>query len=149
MGNDGVARVAVLAGSEPDGLIVVGVDGCGDGAVDGFAIGLEPLAYLVEALDASVLDETLRRGTHTEQEAAALGDNLGKDGEDAIDRLVLGMVVPAPVLRERDATLPRSEYLMVGDGLLGRLIVLELASAGAIDYDDARLETAGIGDDAW
>ena len=76
MGNDGVARVAVLAGSEPDGLIVVGVDGSGDGAIDGFAIGWERVAYLVDALDAAVLDETLRCGTHTAQEAAALGDNL-------------------------------------------------------------------------
>ena len=134
-GEFGLAVVAFFGGAEGSGG---SIEDRWAGAVDGLAVDLHPLAYLLETLDFRLRDDAVGVGADVEEVVAALAgdvDEVAEEGLGGLEVGVEGLVTPGVV--DGHAGLPVSAgEALGGDVLLGGLGVALVGSAETVVPDE-------------
>ena len=115
-----------------------GVEDGGGGAVDGFAVDLEPLAHLLEALDLGLRDDALGVRADVEEIVAAFAGDVDEVAEEGLGGLEVGVVgLEAPGVVHGHAGLPVAAGIaLCGDVLLGGFGVALVGAAETVVPDE-------------
>ena len=129
-GIDGIEGLLILAGGEP-GVPVV-VDFGIPGAVDGLAVGFQPLACLFQNLHFPLFNDAFGRRAYAQEEAASLGRNLCQGVDNPAGRLIRGIGNPSPVPAQGKAAFPRVVQLCLWYASFRSLVVFVLVVVGTV-----------------
>ena len=112
-------------------------------SVDGLAIGPQPGAEGLQAIDDGLFDGSLCGRSHAEQQCAALCRHLDEGVEDFLCRLIRCIGHPSPVVGEGDAAFPGIVELHFGYATLRSLVVFVLSGHGTVHTEESGVPLTG------